>query len=277
VKVGLKGFLKRSSAVITTARAVRQAKLDHLTTSQRKRLVQRRAIQIEQYLASCSICKLHVGAGRNLLPGWLNTDLEPWSDEIVYLDVTEPFPFEDCVFDYGFNEHMIEHLTYREGLFMLQEFFRVLKPGGEIRIATPNIQNIIGLYVEQKTELQKWYLRRSLTDVIGLCSPTKTDLQRYFPEWDLDHKYVEQFFPDPEEDGVCFVVNNFFRSWGHSFLYDQETLTRLLQSVGFVEVMPRELDESDHEHLCGIEGHGRIVGVEMNRFETMVLEAVRPY
>jgi len=71
-------------------------------------------------------------------------------------------------------------------------------------------------------------------------------------------------------------VNCFFRSWEHQFLYDPQTLNAALQEAGFVDVVEFGPGESRDEHLLGIESHGRIIGEEMNRFETMVLEAVRP-
>src|SRR5438477_50522 len=82
------------------------------------------------------------GAGFNSLPGWLNTDLEPKSASVIYLDAAKPLPFAYSTFDYIFSEHVIEHIPYPQGLSMLKECFRVIKPGGTIRIATPNLEQI---------------------------------------------------------------------------------------------------------------------------------------
>ena len=58
--------------------------------------------------------KLHLGCGRNLLDGWINTDFNiakfRGSD---FLDVTEKFPYDDNSVDYIFSEHMIEHISYQ--------------------------------------------------------------------------------------------------------------------------------------------------------------------
>jgi predicted SAM-dependent methyltransferase len=58
------------------------------------------------------------------------------------------------VFDYVFSEHMIEHVSYAEGLLMLRECLRVLKPGGRIRIATPSLEVLLDLYKPSKTPIQ---------------------------------------------------------------------------------------------------------------------------
>ena len=106
------------------------------------------------YLASHRPAKLHLGAGPNILAGWLNTDVEPKGIGVYYLDAGKPFPIQDQAFDYIFNEHLIEHFTYRDGLRVLQECYRVLKPGGAIRIATPDMDKIIGLRTKEKNDLQ---------------------------------------------------------------------------------------------------------------------------
>ena len=88
--------------------------------------------------------KLHLGCGRNMIGGWINTDLNmvKFPSGPKHLDVTDKFSIrekrkddiiiDDNSIDYIFSEHLIEHLTYQEGKFMLEECFRVLKVGGKI-------------------------------------------------------------------------------------------------------------------------------------------------
>jgi len=209
----------------------------------------RRSSAIERYLASHSIRKLQVGAGGNTLAGWLNTDVYPSVSGVVYLDATKPFPLRDGTLDYIFGEHQIEHLTYDEGLFMLRECWRVLKHGGRIRIATPDLEAMIGLYTSNKSDLQQRYIKW-MTD-------------RYMPQTCVYHE--------------CFVLNNAFLNLGHRFIYDRATLQTALSKAGFVDVTYHEPGESGEGVFRGIEVHGRLIGDEdMNRFETMVLEAKRP-
>ena len=50
---------------------------------------------------------------------------------------------------------MIEHLTFKEALFMLKEFYRILKPNGNLRIITPNIDFFHRAYIEKDLSILK--------------------------------------------------------------------------------------------------------------------------
>jgi predicted SAM-dependent methyltransferase len=193
---------------------------------------------IERYLAQHVTRKLQLGAAENIRPGWLNTDLHGYgNEELVYLDVRKPFPLPDASFDLVYSEHMIEHLTYAEGQQCLRECFRVLRPGGTIRTATPSLERLARLYGGGAVE------------------------ERYV-HWAIDTLQPEVDAPLP---GV--VVNNFFRSWGHRFIYDPDTLRHALTEAGFVDVEQQPLGE--------LEGH-LAEAPEINEYETFVLEARRP-
>ena len=99
---------------------------------------------IRDYLESHSVRKLQLGAGGNDPIGWLNTDIEPTSNE-VYLDATKRYPFPDGSFQYVFSEHVIEYVPWEAGVAMLKECYRVLAPGGKLRVVTPNLAKFVQL------------------------------------------------------------------------------------------------------------------------------------
>lgn len=75
--------------------------------------------------------KVQFGCGHHMLEGWDNRDSET--------DIRKRLPFEDNSVDYVFAEHVIEHVTTIEGLNFLKECHRILRHGGVIRIAFPDI------------------------------------------------------------------------------------------------------------------------------------------
>src|SRR4051812_40618920 len=98
-----------------------------------------------RYLRENTVHKLQIGCGGNYLEGWFNTDLSPNAHR-TGLNATRRFPFADNTFDYILSEHMIEHVPYDMGRVILSECHRVLKPGGTLRIVTPDLKFLIGLY-----------------------------------------------------------------------------------------------------------------------------------
>jgi predicted SAM-dependent methyltransferase len=206
----------------------------------------RRAL-IDGYLRQNSVRKLHLGAAENVQPDWLNTDLHGYGrgGELVYLDVRKRFPLPDGSFDFVFSEHMLEHLSYEEGQRCLRECLRVLRSGGTIRTATPSLQRLARLY--DGSEAGDQYVRWAVDTL-------EPEVRTYLP-------------------GV--VVNNFFRSWGHRFIYDEATLRHALTEAGFVDIVLVRVGESVHPELAGLERH-LAETPEINEYETFVLEARRP-
>jgi predicted SAM-dependent methyltransferase len=72
---------------------------------------------------------LNVGAGFSVIPGAIPVDWPQWDAD------TMPLPFEDGAVDGIHAYHFLEHV--REPIAMLQEFQRVLRPGGVLQLAVP--------------------------------------------------------------------------------------------------------------------------------------------
>jgi predicted SAM-dependent methyltransferase len=150
--------------------------------------------------------KLHLGCGDNRLLGWLNTDLHAL-EGVFKLDATKPFPFPSDSFEEIFSEHMIEHIPYKKGIAMLKECYRVLQPGGKLRVTTPDLKFLIALY-----------------------APT-TEQQRNYIKWSTD-----LFIPWATQPTSAFVINNFMRGWGHTFIFDEPTLREAFELAGFAKI-----------------------------------------
>lgn len=69
-------------------------------------------------------------------------------NEIEYGDVTKRLPLSDNSVDVLYTSHMLEHLDRREAEQFCVESFRVLRPGGIIRIAVPDIKRLAAEYLE---------------------------------------------------------------------------------------------------------------------------------
>jgi predicted SAM-dependent methyltransferase len=199
-----------------------------------------------QYILRSQIRKLHLGCGEYLLPGWLNMDYRPLCRETLYIDARQPFFFPDETFDYIFSEHMIEHISHGGGAKMLTECHRILKKGGRIRISTPDLAFLINLY-----------------------RPDKSAVQREYIDW-----ANQTFVKGSSGKNEVFVINNFMRAWGHTFVYDENTLRTAMSRVGFTDITKHDLQNSDHDALENLENLTRIPKAFLE-IETMILEGTK--
>jgi predicted SAM-dependent methyltransferase len=81
--------------------------------------------------------RLHVGAGRVRLEGWLNVDRQDLPGVDVVADVTRGLGFTGVEAIYA--EHFLEHLRVDQAIDFLAECRRCLAPGGRLRLSTPNL------------------------------------------------------------------------------------------------------------------------------------------
>jgi SAM-dependent methyltransferase len=160
--------------------------------------------------------RLQLGAFDQVQQGWLNTDVTPhlfvarlpglaWllrragviGDEryaayrsgtfrsLRYLDVARRFRFEDDSFEAVYASHLLEHLDPGVAEACLKEVHRVLRPGGILRVAVPDLDAVVaqydptdpdgflaGLYDahsgrRSRTSLHRWmYNARSLEELL---------------------------------------------------------------------------------------------------------------
>jgi len=207
------------------------------------------------YIRKNKIHRLHLGCGKNILKGWFNTDILPEYGAHT-LNAGYVYPYPDSCFDYIFSEHLFEHLPYNEANMMLSQCFRILKPGGIMRITLPTLEFLLKLYNETQSEESQryalWYLRKNMPDVY--------------------HDFIKRGKKIP----FSLIVSDFMRRWGHRTIYDISTLKQMLEFAGFQNIKTRENGKSEHAELQGIEHHGEIVPDWANKMESVTLEAQKP-
>lgn len=167
--------------------------------------------------------RLHLGCGEHLLPGWANIDLIGFPGVIPW-NLAERLPIADGSVDYVFSEHFHEHITLEQGAKLVAECHRVIRPGGVLRISTPDLQMLLEEYSAGRVD-----------------------------EWaDAD------WLPATP----CQMLNEGMRLWGHEFLYDFDELERQLRGGGFREVTRVSWHASEHAALCDLEArsfHGELI------------------
>ncbi|MBS1869523.1 MAG: methyltransferase domain-containing protein [Actinobacteria bacterium] len=77
-------------------------------------------------------------------PEWreVRLDIDPGCDPDVVASITDMTPVPTDAVDAVFSHHNIEHVFAHEVPLVFGEFLRVLRPGGEVVIATPDLQSV---------------------------------------------------------------------------------------------------------------------------------------
>lgn len=201
---------------------------------------------MQAYFAAEPVPKLQIGCGSNILPGWLNSDYAPRRKDVLRIDATKRFPFADGQFQYVFSEHMIEHIEYPKGVGMLKECHRILRRGGRIRIATPDLKFLLNLHLDEKNEVNQNYI-----------------------------KWSHERFVKDGPIASAMVINNFFRDWGHQFIYDQIVLSDAMREAGFEDIAEFAIGDSHDDALRWLEYEARLPEGFL-RLESLTLEARKP-
>jgi len=154
--------------------------------------------------------KLHLGCGKLIRADWLNIDLKHGD---IKCDLSKGIPVGDAKASHVFHEHFLEHLDYPvEAEEFLGECSRVLADRGVLRIGVPDTEYSIRAYIEKNAG--------------------------YFSE--CREKWHPSYCTTMMES-----LNYHFRQAGqHKFVYDFETLEKILLNVGFQDVTRQQAEDS---------------------------------
>ena len=191
---------------------VQAARLRCLTPENRRRV---RALRHAHGLS------LNLGAGFHQRDGWTPVDLMVDPPGGIRWDMRWGLPVESGSVRRIHCEHFFEHLRFPDEVVpALADCFRVLEPGGELRIIVPDAARYIRAYARHDAEFFD-----SMRALGGAAVPFETDIE---------------------------IVNQAFRMGGdHQFAWDLPVMHRRLEAVGFEHVEEtgydpvRFIDQSD--------------------------------
>lgn len=108
---------------------------------------------VDQSLAPAGNPKLHVGCGGIIIPGYFNVDITYRPGVACLCDLNNRLPFAAGRVAEIYCCHVLEHFATDGVTAILEEFARVLKSGGMLRICVPDLDVICRCYAEHI----KWF------------------------------------------------------------------------------------------------------------------------
>lgn len=158
--------------------------------------------------------KINVGHGPFRHEGWLNVDchLSRKKTDIV-CDLRRRWPLPAGSAQYIFSEHVFEHFGYPDEIgHVMNECYRILKPGGVLRVIVP-------------------------------------DAERYLRAYANNDKDFVRLIGGESVSGMS-LVNTMMRESGfHRYAYDFFELEQVLKRAGFDSVSRSSLKASRHPEL----------------------------
>jgi predicted SAM-dependent methyltransferase len=214
--------------------------------------------------------RLNIGCGLLTHPSWVNVDGSwnarlakhprlrnslaslnilpadkaevPWSRDIFVHDIRKPLPFHDCSADAVYASHVLEHLYREQGQHLILESFRVLASAGIVRIVVPDLHAIVREYLGDRP--------------FGEVSP----FHRGLLPGELLNERLLMRWPSPSKRNLLMKIYETWQDFHyHKWMYDEQSLASLLNSVGFVDVVRRNYAESLITDITDIEDPSRIL------------------
>jgi len=96
--------------------------------------------------APVGVRRLNWGCGEHPERGWLNSDIKDVPGIDIVADVRAGLPLDTRSIDYITSIHALPELPYPDLIPALRELHRVLKPGGVLRLALPDLERGIAAY-----------------------------------------------------------------------------------------------------------------------------------
>lgn len=190
--------------------------------------------------------KINFGCGYNPIPGWLNTDggdgrifAPPMLPGVINLDIWKFLKHvKNESTQFISSEQFFEHFDRQDGYQMIEEWYRILKKDGVLRIQTVDLEKEILVYLD-KCEGVSWE-KDVLPHRLKHIEHSTDSYCKLMP----GEKYVR-----------AMLLNNGFHMDGHRFIYDFESIKMSLERAGFKDIKRVPFGTSEHPELTGIDFH----------------------
>ncbi len=212
---------------------------------------------------------LNLGCGNIFHKDWVNVDFVDHDGKVMAYDLRLGIPFADSSFDVIYHSHLLEHMPKAWGEFFIRECYRVLRPGGLLRVAVSDLEDIVRTYLETldavrngeegASERHQWMLTELIDpltrnqgggEVLNWLKqkPVPQEdfiVERLGKEAELGIKYNSGLPVEKIKTALPAIDTGFLLSGEkHAWRYDACYLKYLLQQASFTEIFQCEHNES---------------------------------
>lgn len=226
--------------------------------------------------------KLHLGCGLTTPAGWVHLDGSwntwlaqhpflrrvlqqlhllpagvadiPWPKGIVVHDVRKPLPFPAERFVAVYASHLLEHLYHDEAKRLLRECFRVLRPGGVLRMVVPDLRVAVVDYLQGRP------MGKAARDGKGMT-----------PAQQLNRR-LRLRPPGPPRGNLFYRFYSTLKDFHtHKWMYDADSLIEEFCQAGFSDVREMTFRQSRLVGIEEVEEASRVLNGE-----GIIVEGIKP-
>lgn len=132
--------------------------------------------------------RIEIGCGHDPSPGYVHVDADRRARDVEYHADASRLPFADGSVEELLAIHVLEHVHATDLLTTLQEWRRVLRPGGFAQIHVPDAPNVFAAFLDSPPE-HKWTM---MIPIFGMSSHVRfnqlkdvNDLERHHVIYDF--------------------------------------------------------------------------------------------
>jgi predicted SAM-dependent methyltransferase/glycosyltransferase involved in cell wall biosynthesis len=202
--------------------------------------------ELKRFIVSHNLPRFHLGCGANFLRGWLNINYWPHLEQgrlyanpnqtegtfLLNHDLQFGIPAANDSLDAIYHTHLLEHLTYIEGLEFLQRCHGALKIGGVHRVVVRDLEAFSRAYLSEDDFLLEKYKTHVLKDRPEIYQTSAS------------------------------IFMGMLHNHGHKCGYDWQTLEWALKRSGFKHIRRTLFQESDLPDITEIEIYSPLRALE---------------
>ncbi len=121
--------------------------------------------RLNKFFPGCGQLRyLNIGCGDRFHPDWVNVDFIARGSSVIPHNLLKGLPFESNSFDVVYHSHLLEHFSKEDGVVLIRECYRVLKTGGVLRVAVPDLEQIAAQYLRNLNAVTRVCNDRTVAD-----------------------------------------------------------------------------------------------------------------
>lgn len=159
----------------------------------------------------------------------------------------------DNTYDAAYSEHFITHLYKYQGISFLKEIYRVLKPGGLIRIVWTPYEFISKLVSDRP-----------------LSTDEETFVEGYYHFYILQEKHSPSGYHNKSKREQC-ALGLLHKKGQQLCMWTKQEMIDELDNIGFVKIKEHIYRESRSDKFENIDIYGKV-----RRVHSAVIEAEKP-